>query len=158
MDLAAPGVSIANVFPGDNYVFWSGTSFSSPIVAGVAGLVWSANTALTNAEVDQILRDSADNIGSSFFFGDGRVNAESAVLLAGSPPPSTIGDHNDPCTLTSECDASQGLCCIVGGSSANECHFTNITHGGTCEGAAPPPPPPAPTPAPTPAPPPRGGR
>lgn len=89
VDLAAPGVGIYNALGGGNnlYTFWSGTSFSSPIVAGVAGLVWSANMSLSNAQVDQILRDTADNIGSSFFFGDGRVNANSAVLAAGSPPP-----------------------------------------------------------------------
>jgi len=97
VDLAAPG---GNLVPfhfvynvegntGNGYTGWVGTSFSSPIVAGLAGLIWSANMSLTNAQVDQILRTTADNIGSSFFFGDGRVNANAAVLAAGDPPPPT---------------------------------------------------------------------
>ncbi|MGH7849595.1 MAG: S8 family serine peptidase [Thermodesulfobacteriota bacterium] len=69
----------------------AGTSFSAPIVSGVAGLVWSADISLTNAEVDQILKDTAENIGSSLYFGEGRVNADFAVDLAssGSPAPPT---------------------------------------------------------------------
>jgi thermitase len=97
VDLAAPGGNLApfhfiyNVEGNTNngYTEWVGTSFSSPIVVGVAGLVWSANMSLTNAQVDQILRTTADNIGSSFFYGDGRVNANAAVLAAGGPPPPT---------------------------------------------------------------------
>ncbi|MEQ9619067.1 MAG: S8 family serine peptidase, partial [Deltaproteobacteria bacterium] len=96
IDLAAPGVGIVNAFgtsdqPGSFYTSWSGTSFSSPIVSGIAGLVWSVDPSLTNAGVDQILRDTAENIGSSTFFGDGRVNAAFAVELAsgGSPAPPT---------------------------------------------------------------------
>ena len=92
VDLAAPGVNIGNVLssltqPPILYVFWSGTSFSSPVVAGIAGLIWSANMSLTNTNVDQILRDTAVNIGSSFFFGDGRVNAQDAVIEATTAPP-----------------------------------------------------------------------
>jgi subtilisin family serine protease len=92
VDLAAPGVSIVNAIgtssvAGSFYTSWSGTSFSAPIVSGVAGLVWSADITLTNAEVDQILRDTAENIGSSLFFGDGRVNADFAVDLASSGAP-----------------------------------------------------------------------
>ncbi len=96
VDLAAPGVNIVNAVGTSNvagsfYASWSGTSFSSPIVSGVAGLVWSADTTLTNAEVDQILKDTAENIGSSLYFGEGRVNADFAVDLAssGSPAPPT---------------------------------------------------------------------
>lgn len=97
VDIAAPGGNLSpfqfiyNVEgnTGDGYTGWVGTSFSSPIVAGLAGLIWSANMSLTNEEVDQILRNTAENIGSSFFFGDGRVNANAAVLAAGGPPPPT---------------------------------------------------------------------
>ena len=91
VDLAAPGVSIYNARGTGNsaYTFWSGTSFSAPNVAGVAGLIWSANPSLTNEEVEQILRTTAEDIGDSYFFGDGRVNANLAVLeaLGGNPPP-----------------------------------------------------------------------
>jgi thermitase len=92
VDIAAPGVNIHNAFgtsniAGSYYTTWSGTSFSAPIVSGVAGLVWSVNTALTNAQVDQILRDTAENIGSSLYFGEGRVNADFAVDLASSGNP-----------------------------------------------------------------------
>ena len=93
VDLAAPGVSIYNAIgtldvPGSYYTYWSGTSFSSPIVSGIAGLVWSADMSLTNAEVEEILKDSAENIGPSIYFGEGRVNADLAVSLAlGSASP-----------------------------------------------------------------------
>ncbi len=88
VDIAAPGVNIYTL-SGTSYGYWSGTSFSAPVVSGVAGLVWSVDPSLTNAEVDQILRDTAENIGSSTFFGEGRVNADFAVDLAssGSPGP-----------------------------------------------------------------------
>ncbi len=96
VDLAAPGVSIYNAIgtldtPGSFYTYWSGTSFSSPIVSGIAGLVWSADMSLTNAEVEEILKDTAENIGPSSYFGEGRVNADFAVTLAsgGSSPQPT---------------------------------------------------------------------
>ena len=65
IDLAAPGYSIYTTSSGGGYRSASGTSFSSPIVAGVAGLVWAANPALTNAEVVEILEQGADDLGAA---------------------------------------------------------------------------------------------
>ncbi len=80
---------------------FGGTSSATPLVAGVAGLVISANPQLTAAQVKQILQETADKIedaqpdpvlgntkgtydgnGHSEWFGFGKVNAASAVQRA----------------------------------------------------------------------------
>ena len=92
--------------PGDNiwttqrdltnpYGAWSGTSFSSPVVAGVAALVLSLNPSLSNTQIVDVLKQTADDLGPAGYdsmFAYGRVNAfraVNAVSPAPSDPPST---------------------------------------------------------------------
>lgn len=75
-----PGESF--VGPKAQFLHASGTSFSAPIVAGVASLVWAKNPNLTNVQVERMLLESADDIGLpgwDQFFGAGRVNAAKAL-------------------------------------------------------------------------------
>jgi subtilisin family serine protease len=75
---------------GDYYDLFEGTSSACPLVAGICGLVLGANPALTAADVRQIVRTTARQIGAdtdyqnghSTSFGHGCVNAEAAVDLA----------------------------------------------------------------------------
>jgi Subtilase family/Bacterial Ig domain/Fervidolysin N-terminal prodomain len=86
VDLAAPGTVYSTV-SGGGYSSGAGTSFSAPIVAGVAALVFSANPSLTGAEVCDILKQSADDFGTVGWdssYGWGRVNAARAVGMAGT--------------------------------------------------------------------------
>jgi subtilase family serine protease len=72
---------------GGGYASACGTSFSAPIVAGVAALVLSMNSSLTPAQVTNILRQSADDLGPAGWdptYGYGRVNAARAVESAWS--------------------------------------------------------------------------
>lgn len=85
IDLSAPGTSIVTTTNGGGYSGKSGTSFSSPITAGVAALMFSANPKLSNADLVNLLAESADDLGAYGFdptFGYGRVNAYNAVLAA----------------------------------------------------------------------------
>lgn len=82
VDLVAPGSSILTTVPGRGYSYMSGTSFSSPLTAGIAALVFSLRPDLKPVDVETILRRSAVDIGDSYLFGDGRVNAAAAVALA----------------------------------------------------------------------------
>jgi len=69
------------------YLRIDGTSMAAPHVSGVAALVLAANPALDVEQVRQVLRTTADDLGSPGFdldTGAGRVNAERAVLAA--PP------------------------------------------------------------------------
>ena len=86
--LAAPGTDILTTMNGGGYGFWNGTSFASPIAAGVAALALAVNPKLTNQDLLSVLRNSADDIGSSGYFGWGRVNAARAVrsLMPVAPP------------------------------------------------------------------------
>ena len=85
IDIAAPGAYILTTTRGGGYGNWNGTSFSSPITAGVVALILSANPSLTNAQVVDTLTQSADDLGSTGFdnyFGYGRVNALQSIQAA----------------------------------------------------------------------------
>lgn len=91
VDLTAPGDDIYTTTMGGGYEFVDGTSFAAPLVAGVAALVFSANPALSPAEVEEILESTAADLGDpgpDTSFGAGRVNAYQAVLTSrpNSPP------------------------------------------------------------------------
>lgn len=94
VDLAAPGVSILTTLRGGGYGSVSGTSFSSPITAGVVAAMLSVNPELTPEEVEAILEATADDLGPAGYdpaFGHGRVNAGAAVARARglTPTPDT---------------------------------------------------------------------
>ncbi|OUL20083.1 peptidase S8 [Nostoc sp. T09] len=59
--VTAPGVNIYSSVPGDQYANYSGTSMAAPHVAGVVALMLSANHNLTDAQVRQIITQTAGN-------------------------------------------------------------------------------------------------
>jgi len=59
VDIFAPGVRIKSLAPEDEYSVADGTSFSSPVVSGVAALILSYYPELTYQEVKDIILHSA---------------------------------------------------------------------------------------------------
>ncbi|MBI2609939.1 S8 family serine peptidase [Candidatus Giovannonibacteria bacterium] len=108
VDVSAPGTAIYTTTAGGGYEAPYGTSFSSPLTAGVIALMFSANADLTPADAEAILESTALDLGSSGYdssFGWGRINAAAAVASAANnaPPP----DISAPTTyITSPADGS----------------------------------------------------
>jgi len=92
-DVMAPGYQIRSLRGYDGtalgyYDYASGSSFSAPLVAGVAALILQANPELTPDQVYTALRNSATDLGVAgpdTLYGWGAVNGDSAVALAGRP-------------------------------------------------------------------------
>ena len=63
VDIAAPGVGVFTISKTAGYGGWSGTSFAAPICAGVAGLMIAANSAITNAKIASIMKQTASACG-----------------------------------------------------------------------------------------------
>lgn len=89
VDISAPGVGIVSTYWDDTYASLDGTSMASPHVAGVAALVLSRNSALTSAQVGDILRDTAKPLRDvpadpvpNDRYGRGLVQAAAAVQRA----------------------------------------------------------------------------
>ncbi|WP_052339147.1 S8 family peptidase [Gorillibacterium massiliense] len=85
IDVAAPGVSIASTYPDNQYAALSGTSMASPHVSALAALIRSANPALKNTEVMDIMRKSANDLGNpgkDNQFGYGEINVSQALNLS----------------------------------------------------------------------------
>ena len=95
IDISAPGLSILTTTRGGGYGYKHGTSFSSPIAAGLAALILSINPSLTNTQVLDIIIQNVDDLGEPGFdqyYGYGRVNVYAsliAAMQAVSPPDTT---------------------------------------------------------------------
>jgi len=81
--LVAPGVSVVTTDVGGNTTSATGTSFSSPMGAGLAALILSAQPTDTPAQVRTLMRAGAEDIGQpSTVQGAGRMNAYRSLRLA----------------------------------------------------------------------------
>ncbi len=101
VDLAAPGVDLISTIPGADYALGTGTSMSSPHVAGVAALVRAARPGLDADEVEAVLRASAVDLGApghDIVYGDGLVDAAAALV---APVPDPIPNLDPPTPLPS---------------------------------------------------------
>lgn len=93
ISVAAPGgdglcsdstkTCIFSTIPGNQYFWESGTSMASPQVAGVAALVFAANSGLDNHDVKGIIESSANHSIAPGATKFGLVNALAAVQAAG---------------------------------------------------------------------------
>lgn len=85
VDVTAPGSSVRSTRRFGSYGNGSGTSYASPIAAGVGAMILAANPELSPDDIQAVLYQSVDDLGASGrddFFGRGRVNTFSAVQLA----------------------------------------------------------------------------
>ncbi|WIT13018.1 S8 family serine peptidase [Paucibacter sediminis] len=83
--ISAPGQDIWTTTRGGGYQAWWGTSMATPVVAGVIGLMMSAQPSLSNSKVESLLYSTSTDLGAAgrdSYYGYGRVNAAAAVRAA----------------------------------------------------------------------------
>lgn len=99
--VVAPGRNIWSTMPtyvvtipaGPNYGSLNGTSMATPLVTGLAALMWSRHPSFTNAKIKDCLQSTAVNLGAGEFdntWGHGRVDAEAAVRCGDIILPPTV--------------------------------------------------------------------
>jgi serine protease len=89
---ASATVSSSSTKPASGYEAWNGTSMATPHVAGVAALIWSYNTSLTNVDIRNAMTSTALDLGDAGrdnAYGYGLVQAKAALLLLQGEEPDT---------------------------------------------------------------------
>src|SRR6266436_2851518 len=94
--IAAPGENIISTFPGGTYGSASGTSFSSPIVAGTVSLMLSAKSSLNQNQASNSLSHA---IKLTPDLNHGRLDAYQAVSAWINNSGSTSGSGSGSCFL-----------------------------------------------------------
>ena len=85
VSLAAPGSGIWTTARGGAYASKNGTSFASPVAAGVAAMMMAARPDLSASTIESLLYSTAVDLGTAGrdnYYGHGRVNAAAAVAAA----------------------------------------------------------------------------
>jgi thermitase len=118
IDVVAPGLYVWSTILGGYYGSGSGTSYSSPITAGLAALIFSLNPSFTPAVVEGLIGSTCLDLGvagADSVYGFGLIQADAAVSKAYS----SMG--NLPPVAVATADSTGGdIPCLVnfyGGSS-----------------------------------------
>ncbi len=118
IDVVAPGLSVWSTILGGYYGYGSGTSYSSPITAGLAALIFSLNPSFSPAVVEGVITSTCLDLGAAgadSVYGFGLIQADAAVAKAYS----SIG--NLPPVAVATADSAGGdIPCLVnfnGGAS-----------------------------------------
>ncbi len=93
VDIVAPGSSVRSTRRGGGYGNGSGTSYASPVAAGVTAMIFSYRDDLSPWDVQDILYTSVDDLGVpgiDEFYGRGRVNTFNALNVATGYEPRTL--------------------------------------------------------------------
>ena len=96
INIASPGLNILTTTRGGGYGQWSGTSFSSPMVAGTVALMMAANPALPTSQIQSLLYSTTVDLGAAgkdIRYGAGRVDSARATQAAAS---ATTSDTQAP--------------------------------------------------------------
>ena len=87
VDLCAPGQSVLTTSRSGEYEYASGTSFSSPIVAGACAVLMATDASLDAGAVETILKNTALDLGtagSDAYYGSGLIQLNQAVAAINS--------------------------------------------------------------------------
>lgn len=93
VDLCAPGENIHTTNHDGGYQLTSGTSYSSPIVAGACAVLMGADPRLSSNEVETILKETALDFGASGrddYYGCGMIQLDAALAKVTSSTPLSI--------------------------------------------------------------------
>lgn len=94
-------VSVASSGGDASYGFSSGTSFSCPLTAGAAAIVWGANPSWTNMQVREALMLTANNaLTPNNNYGWGIINTWNALNYVFAPPAYLPGDADGSNSIT----------------------------------------------------------
>jgi subtilisin family serine protease len=131
VDVVAPGAGIVTTTTGSAYAAVDGTSFSSPITAGIAALIYSVDPEFTPAQVEGFIFSTCKDLGTAgddTVYGRGRVDAGAAVTaaVASKLPPDNLAPVAD--ILASPTSGTAPLVVSLDGSGSSDADGTIVSH------------------------------
>lgn len=124
VSLAAPGTGIYTTGLNGTYKSVNGTSFASPVAAGVAAMMMSVRPDLSADTIQSLMFKTAVDLGAAgrdIYYGYGRVNAAAAVAAA-----KNYGAAADTTRPTASISAPLGSTTVSGNVAVNASASDNV--------------------------------